>query len=192
MEITATKTKKEMKDVFGKADSLFYSSTVQNITKGDSITLTPEYDLPVLVDSLQVSQGDPDLTHVKIIGLSGDWYMDAEAGDTSIEFTVPTKGTEVLKMAYGEEAVGTATIKIGENSYTGNGLALKTKKVTGTFAILNKEHDQVLVISGAELLASAVYGNDNTVFAVKFTGSITSDGESLNFVWAKDSDKVTA
>lgn len=65
-------------------------------------------------------------------------------------------------------------------------------KVTGTFAIRNKEHNQILVISGAELFGSPVYTNDNKVFAVKFSGSIVGDGESMNFIWAKDSDKTGA
>lgn len=196
MEVTAEKTKKEMKDVFGKADSLIYDSHVLDIlsakTSTAAVTLAPEIDVPVLLDSLTVSQDDPDLTHVKIIGLSGDWYMDAEPGDSSVEFTVPTKSKDILVMAFGSDAVGEYFVKVGDSTYKGTGFALKMKKITGTFAILNKEKDQLLIISGAEVFATALYGDDNTVYAIKFTGAITSDGEAPNFLWLKDADKQTA
>lgn len=196
MNINPTTTKKEMKDLFGKPDSLIYDSHVLDLlaakTASAAVTLTQELDLPVLLDSLQTSQDDPQLTHVKIIGLSGDWYMDAEPGDSNIEFTVPSKAKEVLTLAFGADAVGEYFVKIGDDVYKGTGVALTMKKVTGTFAIRNKEKDQLLLISGAELFATPLYGNDNTLFGVKFTGAITSDGESPNFLWLKDADKQTA
>lgn len=196
MNINPTTSKKEMKDLFGKPDSLIYDSHILDLlaakTASAAVTLTQELDLPVLLDSLQTSQDDPQLTHIKIIGLSGDWYMDAEPGDSNIEFTVPSKAKEVLTLAFGEDAVGEYFVKIGEDTYKGTGVALKMKKVTGTFAIRNKEKDQLLIISGAELFTTPLYGNDNTLFGVKFTGAITSDGEAPNFLWLKDADKQTA
>lgn len=201
MNISATKSKKELKDVFGKAGTLLYDSNVLDLaaakTGAAAVDLVPELDVPVLVDSISITQDDPELTHVKIIGLSGDWYMDGEPGDSNIEFTVPTKNSDILKLAYGEDAVGEYFVHIGKNTtstgekytaYKGTGLVPKFKKVTGTFAILNKEKDQLLLISGAELFASALYGDDNTVYAVKFTGAIVSDDASPNFLWLKDAD----
>lgn len=191
MDINVTTGKKALKDLFGAPDSLIYDPAVQTITKGGTVTLTPTYDMPVLLDSLDIQWGDPSLTHIKIIGLAGDWYMDAEPGDSSIGFTVLSKSKEILKQAFGDAAVDdTCKVKIGANTYTGTGVAMGLHKVTGTFAIKNKEHDQVLIISGAELYASPIYTNDNKVFAIKFSGSIVADGESLNFIWAKDADKT--
>lgn len=193
MDITATNNKKALKDIFGPADNLYFDPNVQTATKGGTLTLTPKYDLPVLVDSISISWSDPSITHIKIIGLSGDWYTDATPGDGSIEFTVLSKSKEILKEAFGVEAVDdTCKVKIGENTYNATGIAMDMKKVTGTFAIRNKEHDQVMIICGAEVYASPIYTNDNKVFATKFTGSITADGETLNFLWAKDSDKAGA
>ena len=191
MEISATKGKKDLKDLFGSADSLIYDPAVQAIVKGGTLTLTPTYDFPVMLDSLSIEWGDPSITHIKIIGLAGDWYMDATPGDGSISFTVLSKDKNVLKSAFGDSAVDdTVKVKIGTDTYNATGVAMDLHKVTGTFAIRNKEHDQILIISGAEMYASPTYAKDNKMFAVKFTGSIVADGESLNLIWAKDSDKI--
>lgn len=191
ISVTATKTKKEMKDVFGKPDALYYDPTIldfSNATTSEAaVTLTPQYDFPVLLDSIQVSTGNPNLTHVKIIGLAGDWYMDAEQGDSNIEFTVPTKDTNVLTVAFGEDAVKTYFVKVGSATLTGTGLTLKTKKVTGTWAMLNKEHDQIMIINGSQLFATPMYGgNDNVVVSVKFTGALTCNGVDPDLLWLKE------
>ena len=191
ISVTPTKTKKEMKDVFGKPDALYYDSHIIDFSKATTadtaVTLTPEFDFPVLLDSIQVSTGDPNLTHVKIIGLAGDWYMDAEQGDSNIEFTVPTKDTNVLAVAFGEDAVKTYFVKVGSATLTGTGLTLKTKKVTGTWAMLNKEHDQIMIINGSQLFATPMYGgNDNVVVSVKFTGALTCNGTDPDLLWLKE------
>lgn len=191
ISVTPTKTKKEMKDVFGKPDALYYDPTILDFSKATTaeaaVTLTPECDFPVLLDSIQVSTGNPNLTHVKIIGLAGDWYMDAEQGDSNIEFTVPTKDTNVLTVAFGEDAVKTYFVKVGSATLTGTGLTLKTKKVTGTWAMLNKEHDQIMIINGSQLFATPMYGgNDNVVVSVKFTGALTCNGTDPDLLWLKE------
>ena len=191
ISVTPTKTKKEMKDVFGKPDALYYDPAILDFSKATTseaaVTLTTQYDFPVLLDSIQVSTGAPNLTHVKIIGVAGDWYMDAGQGDSNIEFTVPTKDTNVLTVAFGEDAVNTYFVKVGSATLTGTGLTLKTKKVTGTWAMLNKEHDQIMIINGSQLFATPMYGgNDNVVVSVKFTGSLTCNGTDPDLLWLKE------
>ncbi len=188
ISVTPTKTKKDLKDIFGKADSLYYCSTQIDFSAAASgeLTFTPEYDFPVIVDSLSVSMSDPSLTHVKVIGINGDWYMDAEAGDSTVEFTVPTKATDILKVAFGTDAVKDYTVKVGSASLTGNGLTLKTNKVTVVCAIRNKEHDQLMLLNGLQLYATPNYGgNDNTVVSVKFSGSMSCNGVDPDMLWLK-------
>ena len=188
ISITPTKSKKDLKDVFGKADSVFYCSTPIDFSKasGGTLAFTPEYDFPCLVDTLSVSMSDPNLTHVKVIGINGDWYMDAEAGDSTVEFTVPTKATDILKVAFGEDAVKQFSVQVGEATLTGDGLVLKTNKVTGVWAILNKEHDQLMLLNGLQLYATPNYGgNDNTVVSVKFSGAMSCNGVDPDMLWLK-------
>jgi len=189
-DIKATKTLKDLKDNFGLAGRLLYDPAEYDLTSGAEsaeLAIKAEYDLPCTVDTFKMQQGDPTINHYKIIGVNGDWYTDFTAGDTTIEFTVPTKGTDVLKLAYGENAVVELShITVAGVAVTGTGLKLKEKIVKGTFCIVNKEKDQIMVISGAEIMANALYGTDNNApFAVHFSGSIKADGETVNIAWLK-------
>ena len=86
----ATKTKQELKDVFNGLSSVLYTDEVVDLSSGTP-TITTKYNLPVTVDTLQLSQDDPTVNHYKVIGLDGDWTSSATLGDMTVQFTVPTK-----------------------------------------------------------------------------------------------------
>lgn len=175
------KTKFDLKKVFNDPKALLFQKAVVDLASS-SITLAPEYDLPVAVDTLQITQGDPTLNHYKILGLAGDWTSSATIGDTTIQFTVPTNHTDVLKLAYGEDAVkaitatvtGTTTI---DGSWEGNSLDLKQHKVTGTFVLIDAEEKNLFVVTNTALFAKVLYDNPGTApFAVQFSGTIEGAG----------------
>jgi len=99
------KTKKELKDVFSGLASLWYQKAELDLSDLTALTITPEFDLPVKVDTIELEQGDPSIEHYKVIGLPGDWVTSSEPGDIDLSFRVPTKHSDVLKMAYGNDAV---------------------------------------------------------------------------------------
>ena len=134
---TTMKKKQELTDVFNGLSSLLYQSAVADLSQA-TLSITPEYDLPVTVDTLQISQEDPTVNHYKVIGLDGDWTSSATLGNMNIQFTVPTKAKEVLQLAYGEDAVKEITkltINTGDadidnaQGYSGVSLNLKKKKI---------------------------------------------------------------
>lgn len=181
------KTKSELKDVFNGPSSLMYQSEA---LKGDNLSLAPEYDLPVKVDTLNFEQGEPNIEHYKIIGLAGDWVSSSEAGDIDISFRVPTKQTDVLKLAFGNDAVTAASVRFGGENFTGNGVVLKNKKITGTWAILNDAGDQLLILNNTALYASMVMDTDaKGVVAIDFNGTIESDGSNPDVLFLR---KVSA
>lgn len=186
------KNKIDLKDVFNGANSLLYQSTVVDLSKG-TFTLSPEYDLPVTVDTLQISQDDPTINHYKVIGLDGDWTSSATLGDMTFQFTVPTKAKEVLTLAYGADAVvdvtkgtvsGTGDTDI-DGDYSGHAVLLNKKKVTGTFVIVDEEKTNIMVIAGAAVWAKPLYENVSTEpFAIQFTGTIENAG-TQSMAWLK-------
>lgn len=187
----ATKTKQQLKDVFNGLSSVLFQSKEVNLGEGGKIGLSPEYDLPVTVDTLQISQDDPTVNHYKVIGLDGDWTSSATLGDMTIQFTVPTKATDVLKMAYGGDAVkDSVQASLDSQDYTGVALTIKKKKVTGTFILVNEEKDQIMIMSGVALWAKPLYENPGTEpFALQFTGTMETSGNP-NFAWLKKSAAV--
>ena len=187
------KTKQELKDVFNGLSSLLYQSVVVDLSQA-VLSITPEYDLPVAVDTLQISQEDPTVNHYKVIGLDGDWTSSATLGNMNIQFTVPTKAKEVLKLAYGEDAVKDITkltINTGDadidnaQGYHGVSLSLKKKKVTGTFVLVDESKENLMIITNVALWAKPLYENPGTEpFAIQFTGTMEGAG-SQSIAWLK-------
>lgn len=179
----AMKTKSELKDVFNGPSSLMYQSTALS---GSVLALNPEYDLPVKVDTLNFEQGEPTIDHYKVIGLSGDWVSSSEAGDITVSFRVPTKQTDVLKLAFGNDAVNSVTGTFGGENFEGNSLILKNKKIQGTWAILNDAGNQLLILNNTALYASLVMDSDaKGVVAIDFNGTIESDGSNPDVIFLR-------
>lgn len=187
------KTKQELKDVFNGLSSLLYQSAVVDLSQA-TLAVTPEYDLPCTVDTLQISQEDPTVNHYKVIGLDTDWTSSATLGNMTIQFTVPTKKKEVLTLAYGADAVKEITkltINTGdadidnEAGYEGFSIQLKKKKVTGTFILVDEEKENLMIMTNISLWAKPLYENPGTEpFAIQFTGTMEGAG-SQSMAWLK-------
>lgn len=190
----AMKSKQDLKDVFNGLSSLLYQSAIVDLSQ-TTLSITPEYDLPVTVDTLQISQEDPTINHYKVIGLDGDWTSSATLGNMNIQFTVPTKAKEVLTLAYGADAVkditkltitGTGDTELdNENGFSGTSIMLKKKKVTGTFVLVDEEQANLMVLTNVALWAKPLYENPGTEpFAIQFTGTMEGAG-SYSMAWLK-------
>ena len=188
------KSKQDLKDVFNGLSSLLYQSTIVDLSQA-TLSITPEYDLPVTVDTLQISQEDPTINHYKVIGLDGDWTSSATLGNMNIKFTVPTKAKDVLKLAYGEDAVkeitkltitGTGDTDLDdENGFSGTSIMLKKKKVTGTFVLVDEGQTNLMILTNVALWAKPLYENPGTEpFAIQFTGTMEGAG-SHSMAWLK-------
>ena len=182
------KTKSQLKDVFSGVTSMWYQATELNVSNLTNLTITPDYDLPVKVDTITLEQGDPSIEHYKVIGLPGDWVTSAEPGDIELSFRVPTNHTDVLKMAYGEDAVKTVTAATVNDvsGFSGTGLVLQQKKVDGTFVLVNEDQTKMLVLANTTLWAKPVLDQDaKGVFALDFNGSIESDGTNPDILFLR-------
>lgn len=188
------KSKQDLKDVFNGLSSLLYQSAIVDLSQA-TLSITPEYDLPVTVDTLQISQEDPTINHYKVIGLDGDWTSSATLGNMNIKFTVPTKAKDVLTLAYGADAVkditkltitGTGDTDLDdENGFSGTSIMLKKKKVTGTFVLVDEEQANLMVLTNVALWAKPLYENPGTEpFAIQFTGTMEGAG-SHSMAWLK-------
>ena len=191
------KSKQDLKDVFNGLSSLLYQSAIVDLSQA-TLSITPEYDLPVTVDTLQISQEDPTINHYKVIGLDGDWTSSATLGNMNIKFTVPTKAKDVLKLAYGEDAVkeitkltitGTGDTDLDdENGFSGTSIMLKKKKVTGTFVLVDEGQTNLMILTNVALWAKPLYENPGTEpFAIQFTGTMEGAG-SHSMAWLKKND----
>ena len=177
----------KMKDVFCGPKSLIYSKSITDLSV-PTVEITPDVELPVEVDSLKASMADPSINHYKVIGLAGDWATTAELGDFNIEFVVPSKAKNLLKIMFGDDAVGDLTKLTlketgdatldAEAGFTGVALEPKKFKVKGTVVIVDDEKENLMVITNIALYATLQWDDTGTKpVAFKFAGSIEGAGK---------------
>ena len=177
----------KMKDIFVGPKTLLYTSVIADLSKA-TVDITPEVELPVTVDSLKATMDDPTINHYKVMGLAGDWATTSELGDFNVEFVVPSKAKDLLKVMFGEDAVtdltkvtlkGTGDTTL-DNTTGFAGVAVEPKKfkIKGTIVIVDEEKKNLMVITNIALYATLQWDNSGTEpVAFKFSGSIEGAGK---------------
>ena len=177
----------KMKDIFVGPKTLLYTSVIADLSKA-TLEITPEVELPVTVDTLKATMDDPTINHYKVIGLAGDWATTSELGDFNVEFVVPSKAKDLLKVMFGEDAVteltkvtlkGTGDTAL-DNTTGFAGVAVEPKKfkIKGTIVIVDEEKKNLMVITNIALYATLQWDNSGTEpVAFKFSGSIEGAGK---------------
>lgn len=177
----------KMKDVFCGPKSLIYSKSITDLSVA-TVEITPDVELPVEVDSLKASMEAPSINHYKVIGLAGDWATTAELGDFNIEFVVPSKANNLLKIMFGDDAVGELTKLTLKDTgdatldaaagFTGVALEPKKFKVKGTIVIVDDEKENLMVITNIALYSTLQWDDTGSKpVAFKFAGSIEGAGK---------------
>ena len=177
----------KMKDIFVGPKTLLYTSVIADLSKA-TLEITPEVELPVTVDTLKATMDDPTINHYKVIGLAGDWATTSELGDFNVEFVVPSKAKDLLKVMFGEDAVteltkvtlkGTGDTALDSTSgFAGVAVEPKKFKIKGTIVIVDEEKKNLMVITNIALYATLQWDNSGTEpVAFKFSGSIEGAGK---------------
>ena len=177
----------KMKDIFNGPKTLLYSKAITDLSKA-SVDITPEIELPVEVDSLKATMEDPTINHYKVIGLAGDWATTAELGDFNVEFVVPSKAKDLLKIMFGEDAIteltkvtlkstGDATLD-ATTGFAGVAVEPKKFKIKGTIVIVDDEKENLMIVTNIALYATLQWDDTGSKpVAFKFAGSIEGAGK---------------
>lgn len=176
----------KMKDIFNGPKTLLYSKAITDLSK-PSVDITPEIELPVEVDSLKATMEDPTINHYKVIGLAGDWATTAELGDFNVEFVVPSKAKDLLKIMFGEDAIteltkvtlkGTGDETLDATTgFAGVAVEPKKFKIKGTIVIVDDEKENLMIVTNIALYATLLWDDTGSKpVAFKFAGSIEGAG----------------
>ena len=164
----AMKSKLELKDVFSGLSSIM-------VVKGgisDFATITPDFDLPVTVDSLSMTQDAPTLNHYKVHGLQSDWAVTATPGDFTFSATVPSVHADLVEYFLGESN-DVATAAINGEEYEGISATLNSVKLNMGIILLSEDKQKAVVVKKMAVYATPNYENGSTTpFAFTLTGSI--------------------
>lgn len=191
------KKKTDLKLVIDDLSMLLVQLTPITVSSG-SLTINPEYELPVTVDTLQTTGGEPTISHYKVIGLDADWTSSSTPGEWTLQFTVPTLHTDVMKFAFGDSAVDTlTTVTLGDNAtdalgavgsgnaWGGVGVGLEAHKITCSLVIANGAKDKLVVFRTADLYAHIMKEANGDPYCIQFNGTITASGENDMLVLTK-------
>lgn len=175
----------ELRDKFVGPKMILFQSAAVDLSQA-TITLKPDMELPVEVDSLKATMDAPTISHYKVIGQAGDWATTAEMGDFNVEFVVPSKAKDLLSVMFGAAAVADitkATATTGDTfiddtkGYSGVALELTENRVDGTVAIVDKSKENIMVITNLALYCTMVWDDTGTKpVAFKFSGSVEGAG----------------
>lgn len=177
----------KMKDIFNGPKTLLYSKAITDLSKA-SVDITPEIELPVEVDSLKATMEDPTINHYKVIGLAGDWATTAELGDFNVEFVVPSKAKDLLKIMFGEDTIteltkvtlkGTGDETLDATTgFAGVAVEPKKFKIKGTIVIVDDEKENLMIVTNIALYATLQWDDTGSKpVAFKFAGSIEGAGK---------------
>lgn len=177
----------KMKDIFNGPKTLLYSKAITDLSKA-SVDITPEIELPVEVDSLKATMEDPTINHYKVIGLAGDWATTAELGDFNVEFVVPSKAKDLLKIMFGEDAIteltkvtlkGTGDETLDATTgFAGVAVEPKKFKIKGTIVIVDDGKENLMIVTNIALYATLLWDDTGSKpVAFKFAGSIEGAGK---------------
>lgn len=164
----AMKSKQELKEVFSGLSSIM-------LVKGgitDFATVEPDFDLPVTVDSLNLSQAEPTLNRTKVHGLQADWAVTSTAGDITFAATVPSISEDLVGFFLGE-ANKVATASVNGQEYSGISVTLNSKKINAGFALLSEDGEKCILVKKMAIYARPLFENASTTpFAFALSGTI--------------------
>lgn len=168
------KTKKELKDVF------MGLSEIRTVKGGisDFKTVVSEMEIPVLVDTLTMSMGEPTKNSVKVHGLQTDWAVTYTAGEFNFACTIPSTHKDLCDYFFGEaNIVENATID--GKSASGISLTMKNVMVDMGLVLLNEAGDKVVLVKKLSVTPRFVFENASTTpIGIALTGSlVVGEGE---------------
>lgn len=171
----AMKTKQELKDVFsGLSSIMLVKGGIANFA-----TVTPDFDLPVTVDTLSLSQAEPTLNRTKVHGLQADWAVTSTAGDITFAATVPSVSKELVEYFLGK-TTEIAQATINNQQFKGFSTVLNSKKLNVGFALISDDGKKCLLVKRMAVYARPLFENASTTpFAFALSGTIElEDGAS--------------
>lgn len=183
----AMKTKQELKDVFsGLSSIMLVKGGIANFS-----TVTPDFDLPVTVDTLSLTQAEPTLNRTKVHGLQADWAVTSTAGDITFAATVPSMSKELIAYFLGE-ANEIASSMVNNQAFSGVSATLNSKKLNAGFALLSEDGDKCLLVKKMAIYARPLFENASTTpFGFALTGTIEiedgDDDDNIAFLTKKAS-----
>lgn len=175
------KNKSQLKDVFiGISQVMLKQGGITDFSN-----VEPEYEVPVTVDTLTLSMGEPTLNRVKVHGLQSDWAVTTTPGEFEFSCTIPSVAKELITYFFGEandikNNQGQAGAVVNGVNYTG--FSFSAKNVSRDFGLIlvNEGEDKAVLFKKMTVTPSLAFENGSTTpIGINLTGTmVAAEGQS--------------
>ena len=169
------KKKSQLKDVFiGISQVMLKKGGIS-----DFASVEPEYEVPVTVDTLTLSMGEPTLNRVKVHGLQSDWAVTTTPGEFEFSCTIPSIAEELINYFFGEaNKISSADV----NGVVYKGFSFSAKNVSRDFGLIlvNEGEDKAVLFKKMTVTPSLAFENGSTTpIGINLTGTmVAAEGTS--------------
>ena len=171
----AAKKKSELKDVFIGVSQVMLKLGGIN----DFASVEPEMEVPVTVDTLTLSMGEPTLNRVKVHGLQSDWAVTTTPGEFEFSCTIPSVHKDLITYFFGEaNAINSSDV----NGVNYKGFSFSAKNVSRDFGLvlINEGEDKAVLFKKMTVTPSLSFENGSTTpIGINLTGTmVAAEGTS--------------
>lgn len=171
----AAKKKSELKDVFiGVSQVMLVQGGIS-----DFASVSPEMEVPVTVDTLTLSMGEPTLNRVKVHGLQSDWAVTTTPGEFEFSCTIPSTHKDLISYFFGE-ANTINTSEVDGISYKGFSFSAKNVSRDFGLVLINEGEDKCVLFKKMTVTPSLAFENGSTTpIGINLTGTmVAAEGTS--------------
>lgn len=172
----AYKNKKELKDVFmGLSEMRAVKGGIE-----DFKSVTSEIELPVLVDSLSMSMGEPTKNSIKVHGLQTDWAVSYTAGEFEFSCTIPSTHKEISSYFFGEANEITGGTIDGKTA-TGYSVTMSNVMVELGLILINETGNKAVLVKKLVVTPRYVFEDASTsAIGIALSGTLVVDDSEGN------------
>ncbi len=132
-------------------EAYYFKSEVKDtdLTTTEDFLSKADFEMPLSDEGVTFEVGDPDITKKKITE-GRNWVTYAKRGDDNISFQVPSFDDSLNELFLTKQTSADVSVKIGDDTYKGQGYSLKPKKVVGSWVFRNPEHTITIILPNTE------------------------------------------
>ena len=156
-DITITTRLEGLKVLFNQMKEVYY---VSNVNNGLATLTAFDMELPVLSDGVTFDTGAADVSKIKLT-TGATWTSIANAGDSDIQFQVPSVAGKINELLLNKKADTEAmAVTIDGDAYEGEGFNIEPKKVIGGLFMRSEDRQTALFLPNVEGYSNFVSEQD--------------------------------
>ena len=170
----------DFKTVFSGANAIYLKKG--GFPAGTLTNLDFDWEIPVTVDSMTLSQSEPTINKVMVHGLQTPWVSISTPGEFSFKATVPSIDEDFADWALGGSTGALTAIPLNGSAtdvFDGKSYAMEAIKLYASIGIRSEDKNKLLVIKKMAIYATPTMDNlSQSPYAFTLTGTIEASDDT--------------